>query len=443
MYDVEFKLSILVQVVMKKIILLLFLIFSATSSKAMVTFDYLFQHPNSHTFATCAPPNQCGGSYLQEFQLLKQELQIISGENNISWDLYEYLDQLDIERTNIVNDIVEKYETKIEIATVKEEEFVNNCEFSTKYLKVESQKCVDYDNYAGLKESEIVSISDELSFALDEYKLTREQVDNIKNIGLSLTDVLDELNIDLNKMNESLLIEIENSANYIDEQNRIAEEKRKAEEEKIKAEERKKADEQRRAEEKIKAEERKKAEEEEQKLKNRERAQNNPGFRDLKPGLHYDDVMKICSLEKLWDDKNVDSYWHECFGIKNIKFKASYLDNYLDMLTLDMGPITDDGYYLDVFLADDLNIYTKMKKSLGDKYELEFEYSERDRQLFNEQEKSSLFHVYANGQVLLEIKWITKDYSKNLRLYIHYLDTKSAEVFIKTNKPVEAVADDF
>ena len=82
MYDVELKLSILVQIVMKKkIILLLFLIFSATSSKAMVTFDYLFQHPNSHTFATCAPPNQCGGSYLQEFQLLKQELQIISGEN--------------------------------------------------------------------------------------------------------------------------------------------------------------------------------------------------------------------------------------------------------------------------------------------------------------------------------------------------------------------------
>ena len=60
------------------------------------------------------------------------------------------------------------------------------------------------------------------------------------------------------------------------------------------------------------------------------------------------------------------------------------------MLTLDMGPITDDGYYLDIFRADDANIYTKMKKSLSDKYELEFEYSERDRQLFNEKEKTSL-----------------------------------------------------
>ena len=119
---------------------------------------------------------------LQEFQILKQELQIISGENNITYDLYEYLDQLDIERTNFVNDIVQKYEAKIEIATAREEEFVNNCDFSAQYLAPESQKCLDYDNYAGLKEAEIISISDELSFALNEYKLTREQVDKIKNI---------------------------------------------------------------------------------------------------------------------------------------------------------------------------------------------------------------------------------------------------------------------
>ena len=428
---------------MKKKLLLLFLIFSAASSKAMVTFDYLFQHPNSHTFATCAPPSQCGGSYLQEYQLIKQELQIISGENNITYDLYEYLDQLDIERTNVVNDIIQKYEAKIEIATNREEEFVDNCDYSTQYLAPESQKCLDYDNYAELKEAEIISISDELSFALNEYKLTREQVDKIKNIGLSLTDVLDELNIDLKKMNESLLVEIETSANYIDEQNRIAEDKRKAEEEKIKAEERRIAEEKRKEEEKIKAEERRIAEEEQKKLKNRKRAQNNPGFRDLKPGLHYVDVLDICPLEKLWDDKNVDSYWHECYGIDNIMFKASYVDNFLDTLTLDMGPITDDGYYLDIFRADDANIYTKMKKSLSDKYELEFEYSERDRQLFNEKEKTSLFHTYSKGQVILEIKWITKDYSKDLRLYIHYLDEASAKAFIEANKPVRATADDF
>ena len=178
---------------------------------------------------------------------------------------------------------------------------------------------------------------------------------------------------------------------------------------------------------------------------NRERAQNNPGFRDLKPGLHYEDVLQICYLEKFWDDKNTESYWNECFGIDNIRFKASYANDYLDTLTLDMGPITDDGYYLDIFLAEseELNIYTKMRKSLSNKYELEFEFSERDRQLFNEQEKLSLFHAYSRGQVVLEISWKEKDYSKELWLYIHYLDVASAKAFLEANKPVRATADDF
>ena len=141
--------------------------------------------------------------------------------------------------------------------------------------------------------------------------------------------------------------------------------------------------------------------------------------------------------------------------IKKLQFLKNNLkaifpnENYLLVILLHVYKFSpfligsSEGYYLDVFLKDDLNIYNKMKKSLDDKYELEFEYSERDRQLFNEQEKSSLFHVYAKGQVLLEVKWITKDYSKDLWLYIHYLDKTSAKAFIKTNKPVEVVADDF
>lgn len=428
---------------MKKKLALLIFFFSSSSaqSMSMVEFDYLFEHPNTHIADICIT-QQCGGSYLQEYQLLKQQLQIISGQNNITYDLYESLNQLNIKRNRIINSFIRNYESGYQSITRISEKLEKNCEFSKQYLSSEAHQCLGDDIYEAL-EIEINNYWDEFEIALNEEKLTREQVDNIESIGLSLIDSMGKVTMHSIKLNDSLSQDIETSAKYVDEQNRIAEEERKAEEERIKEAERRLAEEKRKAEEKIKAEERRLAEEKQKKIKNRERAQNNPGFRNLKPGLHYDDVMKICSLEKIWDDKNVDSYWHECFGIKNIKFKASYLDNYLDMLTLDMGPITDDGYYLDVFLEDDLNIYTKMKKSLGDKYELEFEYSERDRQLFNEQEKSSLFHVYAKGQVLLEIKWVTKDYSKNLRLYIHYLDTKSAEAFIKTNKPVEAVADDF
>ena len=438
---------------MKKLALLIFFFSSSSAqSMSMIEFDYLFENPNTYIADTCIT-QQCGGSYLQEYQLLKQQLQIISGENNITYDLYESLNQLNIKRNRIINSFIRNYESGYQSITRISEKLEKNCEFSTQYLTSEAQQCLGDDIYDAL-EIEINNYWDELTIALNEEKLTREQVDNIESIGLSLIDSMGKVTIHSIKLNDSLTLDIETSANYINEKNRIAEEERKAEErrlaeEKRKAEERIKANEERRlaeekrkAEERIKAEERRLAEEKQKKIK-KERAQNNPGFRDLKPGLHYDDVMKICSLEKAWDDKNVDSYWNECFGIKNIKFKASYLNNYLDTLTLDMGPITDDGYYLDVFLKDDLNIYTKMKKSLDDKYELEFEYSERDRQLFNEQEKSSLFHVYAKGQVLLEVKWITKDYSKDLRLYIHYLDKTSAKAFIKTNKPVEVVADDF
>ena len=154
-------------------------------------------------------------------------------------------------------------------------------------------------------------------------------------------------------------------------------------------------------------------------------------------------MLEICPLEKYWDEKKAESFSIKCYGINNIKFKAYYIDDYLDTLSLDMGPITDDGYYLDIFREDDANIYTKMKKSLSDKYTLEYEYSERDRQLFNESEKSSLFHVFSKGQVLLEINRKEKDYSNDLWLYIHYLDVDSAEAFLEANRPLRATSDDF
>ena len=177
------------------------------------------------------------------------------------------------------------------------------------------------------------------------------------------------------------------------------------------------------------------------KAKSRLSAKNNPGFRELRPGLHYEDVLKICPLEK--DFFGIDSYWVRCYGINNIKFKAHYTDDLLDKLFLDMGPIVEEGFDLDIFGEDDSNIYTKMKKSLGNKYTLEYEYSERDRQLFNESEKSSLFHVYSNGQVALNIARMKKDYSNALWLFVEYRDSSQGEWFLDENKPILASEDDF
>jgi hypothetical protein len=208
------------------------------------------------------------------------------------------------------------------------------------------------------------------------------------------------------------------------EQERIEEEKRKAE---IAAEEKRIAD---------------------LTAKSRISAQKNPGFRGLKPGLHYEDVIKICPLEKIqWggDSDNGQNYsdWVRCYGINNIKFKAYYTDDLLDLLSLDMGPIVDSGVYLDIFGEGESNIYTKMKKSISDKYTLEYEYSERDRQLFNESEKSSLMHVYSKGQVALVISRKEKDYSNDLWLYINYRNPYQGEWFLDRNRPVRASEDDF
>jgi hypothetical protein len=161
-----------------------------------------------------------------------------------------------------------------------------------------------------------------------------------------------------------------------------------------------------------------------------------PGFKDLKPGLTYEDVLEICPLRK--------NAWVKCYGINNIKFKGKYQSKVLKELILDMGPIVDGGgFYLDLFGDGDSNIFIKMKNTFDKKYTLDHGYSERDRQLFNESEKYRLYRVYSKGQVVLEINRKEKDYSNDLWLYIHYLDADKAKSFLEASRPVRASTDDF
>lgn len=178
----------------------------------------------------------------------------------------------------------------------------------------------------------------------------------------------------------------------------------------------------------------------------------NPGFRDLKPGMSYEDIIKICnSLKTSNSTMNIfPKGYSKCYGIDNIKFQAFGL-NKLSMLSLDMGPIVQsDGSFfsklnnLVVDSFEEPNIYLKMKKNFDTKYSLDYEYSERDRQLFNEGEKTELLGVYSNGQVALKITQKKQDsYSKVLWLYIEYRDVASAKKFLKKNRPIRATLDDF
>ena len=179
---------------------------------------------------------------------------------------------------------------------------------------------------------------------------------------------------------------------------------------------------------------------------------SDPGFRDLKPGMPSNEVGKICP--GLYNKQNKtfqQRHYVKCYGIDNIKFKATGAKT-LYVLTLDMGPIVaSDGSFFSVLnnLAidpnEEPNIYLKMKRNFDAKYVLDYEYSERDRQLFNENEKTDLFGVYSRGQVVLNIfrKKRENSYSKDLWLHIVYRDVKHGEIFLERNRPVRASLDDF
>ena len=170
--------------------------------------------------------------------------------------------------------------------------------------------------------------------------------------------------------------------------------------------------------------------------------ETNPGFRDLKPGITSLEYFTHCLATGV------------CYGIENIKFSEKTEinnDEYkIDTILLDMGPIvSSDGSFfstLNNLVAssnDEPNIYLKMKKNFDAKYVLDYEYSERDRQLFNEGEKKELIGVYSNGQVTLKINLKERDYSKDLWLYIEYRGVKNGKQFLESNRPVRATSDDF
>jgi len=178
-------------------------------------------------------------------------------------------------------------------------------------------------------------------------------------------------------------------------------------------------------------------------------AWSNPGFRDLKPGtgMTPEDVNKICKRLAFSGKFRKNSYVR-CYEIDDIKFKPGGTKT-LEFLSLDMGPIVaSDGSFfselnnLVVSSNNEPNIYLKMKKNFDSKYALNYEYSERDRQLFNEGLKNELLGVYSDGQVTLKITHKERDYSKDLWLYIEYRG-KFAKDHLELKRPVTATLNDF
>jgi uncharacterized protein YgiM (DUF1202 family) len=232
---------------------------------------------------------------------------------------------------------------------------------------------------------------------------------------------------------------------------REAEEQRRAEEERLarEAEEKRRVEEERLARE---AEEKRRAEEErlarEAEEKRLESIRSNYGFRDIKPGMRVDEVMKSkasCNLATglHFEDSTT------CYGLDNIKFisDAWAETSTINILGLDLGVLDSYDWASYIFADTDPesgNIYTSMRKNLDEKYSLEYEFTERDLDFFNNDERDVLRVVYEKGQITLQVERVKVDeYSKDIRLRLYYQTPAYGEKFYTKHKPKKASASDF
>ena len=85
------------------------------------------------------------------------------------------------------------------------------------------------------------------------------------------------------------------------------------------------------------------------------------------------------------------------------------------------------------------NPYLNLRNALKKNYSSDWEYTERDRLLFNENEKDTLWESYENGQVMLEIK--REEYDINL--YVHYYTEKNGKKYSEERRPQNTNFSDF
>jgi len=108
-------------------------------------------------------------------------------------------------------------------------------------------------------------------------------------------------------------------------------------------------------------------------------------------------------------------------------------------IEIDIGPLYQT--FLDNIIGDPNNPYLKLKKSLESNYQLEWEFTERDRKLFNENEKGSLWTSYNGGQVFSQI--LREDKYSDLRLFVHYHTKEDGKRLSEERRPQNVNFNDF
>ena len=171
-------------------------------------------------------------------------------------------------------------------------------------------------------------------------------------------------------------------------------------------------------------------------------------YKGIVLGNHISSISPFCNT--LFGSKgrsDFDSSW-KCYGKFRVFTKKDdqkrivsigVQTNQIDKISIDVGPLYQS--LLDRVIGDPKNPYLKLKNSLDSKYQMEWEFTERDRKLFNEGEKNNLWTSYNEGQIFLEI--MREDKYSVLRLYLHYHTKEDGERLSEDRKPQNVNFNDF
>ena len=163
------------------------------------------------------------------------------------------------------------------------------------------------------------------------------------------------------------------------------------------------------------------------------------GFRDVLVGNEIYSIFPFCESDDtiIWncyDDTIIEIRYD-----KNKIFEVEILSITLNEISIDVGPFYQS--FLDSIVDDPNNAYIKLKKSLESNYQMEWEFTERDRKLFNEGERDSLWTSYNGGQIFSQI--VRKDKYRDVRLFVHYHTKEKGKKLSEERKPQNAKFSDF
>lgn len=150
---------------------------------------------------------------------------------------------------------------------------------------------------------------------------------------------------------------------------------------------------------------------------------NNPGFRDIIPGMTYDEIIEASGCQ-IGNEETV-----LCYEDLENEFFAQYNSlGQLNYLQIKMGAI-DTVNELEAYGSD---LLSELYFNLFDTYSFEYGYTANDREAFNAGEKDFLYVMYEQGQVSLLIE---RNNDGVIEVFIEFKDWYSGQLSLALYRP--------